>query len=183
MSKNIAIIIGSLRKDSNSGRLAKAFASLFPEGYKTYQPSIGNLELYNPDHDTNGTPMASWEAFRAAIGKADAVAFITPEYNRGLPGSIKNALDVGSRPYGKSVWKGKPALVVSSSNGVLGGFGANHHLRQSLVVLNMPTLTQPEAYIGKAQELVDSDGTIMKDDTKVYFQSIVDAFVDLIEKH
>lgn len=183
MSKNIAIIVGSLRKDSNSGRLAKAFAQLFPEGYKTFQPNIGNLELYNPDHDTEGKPMASWEAFRAQVSEADAVAFITPEYNRGVPGAVKNAIDVGSRPYGKSIWKGKPTLVVSSSNGVLGGFGANHHLRQSMVVLDAPVLAQPEAYIGKAQELVDSDGNILNPDTAKFFQLIVDKFVEHIERN
>lgn len=183
MSKNIAIIIGSLRKDSNSGRLAKAFAPLFPEGYKTFEPAIGNLELYNADYDTSGKSPASWVKFRDAIRKADAVVFITPEYNRSMSGGLKNALDVGSRPHGKSVWNGKPALVISSSTGAMGGFGANHHLRQSLVFVNMPVLAQPEAYIGAAQDLVDSDGTILKDDTKKYFQSIVDAFVELIEKN
>lgn len=182
MSKKIAIIVGSLRKDSNSGRLAKAFASLLPEGYEAYFPKINKLELYNADYDTSGNPTASYTTFRDDVRKADAVIFITPEYNRGVPGGLKNALDVGSRPIGKSIWKGKPALVVSSSNGVLGGFGANHALRQSLVVLDMPVLAQPEAYIGKAQDLVDPDGKIIVDDTRKFFQLIMDAFIKLVEQ-
>ncbi len=183
MSKNIAFIIGSLRKDSNSSRLAKAFASLLPEGYHASFPEIGKLELYNADYDTEGNPPPSYDTFRESLHKADAVAFFTPEYNRSVPGAVKNAIDVGSRPYGKSVWGGKPTLVVSSSNGVLGGFGANHHLRQSMVVLNAPVLAQPEAYIGKAQELVDADGNIVSEDTRKYFQSIVNAFVLHIERN
>ncbi|MGB4595630.1 MAG: NAD(P)H-dependent oxidoreductase [Anaerolineaceae bacterium] len=183
MSKKIAIIIGSLRKDSNSGRLAKAFASLLPEGYQAFFPHIGQLELYNADYDTEGNSPASYNAFREEMHQADAVIFVTPEHNRSVPAALKNALDIGSRPYGKGVWSGKPALVVSSSGGALGGFGANHHLRQSLVFLDMPVLAQPEAYIGAAQELVDSDGKIAKDETRKYFQMIVDAFVKHIERY
>ena len=170
-------------KISNSGRLAKAFASLLPEGYEAYFPKIGKLEIYNADYDTTGEPPASYSTFRDEVRQADAVIFVTPEYNRGVPGGLKNALDVGSRPVGKSVWKGKPALVVSSSNGAMGGFGANHHLRQSLVVLDMPVLAQPEVYIGKAQDLVDPDGKILIEDTLKYFQTIINAFVKFIAKH
>lgn len=183
MTKKIAVIIGSLRKDSNSGRLAKAFSSLLPKDYEVVFPSIGQLEHYNPDEDTEGNTPASYVAFRDEIRQAEAVIFITPEYNRGLPGVLKNALDVGSRPYGKSVWKGKPALVLSSSMGVLGGFGANHSLRQSLVFLDMPVLAQPEAYIGQAQNLVDTAGNIQTEETRKFFQMIVDAFVRHVERY
>ena len=107
---------------------------------------IGDLPLYNPDLD-GATPPAAWTAFRARIKSADAVLFVTPEYNRSVPGVLKNAIDVGSRPYGQSAFAGKPAAVVSSSIGPISGFGANHHLRQSLAFLDMPTLQQPEVYL------------------------------------
>lgn len=113
----------------------------------------------------------------------DAVLFVTPEYNRSVPAVLKNALDVGSRPYGASVWNGKPAAIISQSPGRLSGFGANHHLRQPLVFLNMPILQQPEAYIGNVADLLDENGTIKDERTVKFLQSFVDAFVDLIKKH
>ena len=117
------------------------------------------------------------------MGSNDAVLFATPEYNRSVPGVLKNALDVGSRPYGSSIWDKKPAVVVSVSPGAIGGFGANHHLRQSLVFLNMPMVQQPEAYIGNVLDLLEEDGSITKQGTIDFFQTIVDAFVALIEKN
>ena len=181
MSPKIAILIGSLRRDANSKRLAKAFASLFPEDYQTFSPEIGHLPLYNQDYDNSPEEPESYADFRKEISSADGVIFITPEYNRGLPAVIKNAIDIASRPWGKNAWNGKPAVVISSSGGVMGGFGANQQLRQSLVFVNMRVLAQPEAYIGKAQTLVDPDGKILLEETRQYFQSIVDAFVKLIE--
>src|ERR1700720_4149884 len=108
-------------------------------------------------------PPAEWTAFRDRIKAADAVLFVTPEYNRSVPSALKNAIDVGSRPYGKSAWSGKPGAVVSASPGAIGGFGANHHLRQSLVFLNVPAMAQPEAYIGGADKLFDADGKLVSE--------------------
>jgi len=143
MTLTVATIVGSLRANSNSGRIAKAIASDAPNLVFDIV-TIGDLPLYNPDLDAS--PPAAWSSFRARIKAADAVLFITPEYNRSVPGALKNAIDVGSRPYGQSAFAGKPAAVVSSSMGPIAGFGANHHLRQSLAFLDMPTLQQPEVY-------------------------------------
>ena len=113
------------------------------------------MPIYNQDGDAN--PPAEWTAFRERIRAADAVLFVTPEHNRSVPAALKNAIDIGSRPYGKSAWSGKPGAVVSASPGGIGGFGANHHLRQSLVFLDVPAMAQPEAYIGGADKLFDAD--------------------------
>lgn len=176
----IALISGSLRKDSISTKIAKSVGQLFPEGYEAKLIEIGNLALYNEDIDNESN--AEYIAFRKEIKESDAVLFVTPEYNRSFTAAIKNALDVGSRPYGESVWNGKPAAVISQSIGNLGGFGANHHLRQVLVVLNMPTVQQPEVYLSNVNQLFDENGNF-KEDTKQFLQSFVDAFVDLITKH
>ena len=123
-----------------------------------------------------------WTTFRNELQSVDGVFFFTPEYNRSVPAALKNALDVGSRPYGASSWSGKPALVVSVSPGAIAGFGANHHLRQSLVFLDMPTLQQPEAYIGGIMNLIDENNTI-KEDTVNFFQTIVDNYIDLFNRY
>lgn len=179
----IGVLIGSLRKESFSRKLAENVSALFPEGYEAEIVEIGNLPLYNQDFDDYNNVPAEYTAFRNKIKEIDAVLFITPEYNRSVPAVLKNALDVGSRPYGKSVWDGKPAAVISQSPGNLGAFGANHHLRQSLVVLNMPTVQQPEAYIGNVAALFDENGKINNQDTIQFLRSFVDAFVDLIKKY
>ena len=121
--------------------------------------------------------------FKEAIGKSDAVLFVTPEFNRSVPGALKNALDVGSRPYGKSVWSGKPGAVVSVSPGAIGGFGANHHLRQSLVFLNVPAMPQPEAYIGGAAGLFGPDGALTNDSTREFLTKFMLAFAQWIERN
>jgi len=180
MSKKIAIISGSIRKEGFSTQLAKALQPLFPEGYETEIVEIGQLPLYNQDYDTEATPEA-YAAFRDILRGKDAVVFVTPEHNRSFPAALKNALDIGSRPYGQSVWNGKPAAIISNSPGMLGAFGANHHLRQVLTFLNMPTMQQPEAYLSKIHELLDGKGGFVSEDTKKYVQSIVDAFVKLVE--
>src|SRR5258706_11899977 len=148
----VAVVIGSLRKGSYSRMMGKALCGAAPTSLDCGIVEIGALPLYNTDVEDAGAP-AEWKSFREAIRGADAVLFVTPEYNRSVPGALKNAIDVGSRPYGQSAWDRKPAAVVSLSPGALGGFGANHHLRQSLVFLNMPTLQQPEAYVGHAASL------------------------------
>ena len=114
---------------------------------------------------------------------ADAVLFVTPEYNRSVPGGLKNAIDVGSRPYGQAVWTGKPAAVMSTSMGGLGGFGANHHLRQALSFFDMPLLQQPEAYVGNTGTLFDDDGHPVSEQTEAFFKGFVDAFGRLIERN
>jgi len=141
MTRKIAVIAGSLRKDSFSRSIARNIAALAPKGYEFDEIDISKVGFYNQDLD--GHEPAEWLDLRARIRTADAVLFVTPEYNRSVPGVLKNAIDIGSRPYGHSVFNGKPAAVVSSSPGNIGGFGAHHHLRQTLAFLNMPVLAQP----------------------------------------
>lgn len=126
-------------------------------------------------------PPASWIAFRQRVKGADAVLFVTPEYNRSVPAALKNALDVGSRPYGSSVWDRKPGAIVSGSPGAIGAFGANHHLRQSLVFLNVPTMQQPEAYLGRVDKLFDEHGNIAGEGTGKFLQGFIQAFANWIE--
>jgi chromate reductase len=175
----VAVIAASLRKASFSRNLARALAKLAPEGLEFEEVGI-DLPLYNQDLDAEGAPPEAWTKFRAEIGSADAVMFVTPEYNRGIPGSLKNAIDIGSRPYGQSVWNGKPALVVSNSPGAIGGFGANHQLRQALVFLNMPTL-QHEAYIGAVNTLVGEDYAITNDGSRAFLTAMMASFAKWIE--
>ncbi|MFV0560516.1 MAG: NADPH-dependent FMN reductase [Enterococcus sp.] len=181
MTKKIGLVVGSLRKESYNKKVAEAFAELLPEGYESVMVEIGNLPLYNEDLDTEGNVPENWTTFRNTVKDLDGVIFVTPEYNRSVPAALKNALDVGSRPYGHNVWDKKPGLVVTVSPGGIGGFGANHHLRQSLVFLNVPTLQQPEAYIGNIVNLVGEDGKII-DGTMNYFKTIMDAYIDFFEK-
>lgn len=178
---DIAVLVGSLRKDSLNRRLAKAAAGLAPPSLGLSIVEIGQLPLYNPDHETS--PPAAWVAFRDRIRAADGVLFVTPEYNRSVPAALKNAIDVGSRPYGKSVWSGKPAAVISGSPGAIGGFGANHHLRQSFVFLDMPVMQQPEAYIGGAEKLFDANGELVNDATRKFLQTFLQAFDKWIAVH
>jgi chromate reductase, NAD(P)H dehydrogenase (quinone) len=182
MTRNIAVLVGSLRKGSLNRKLADALAALAPRGLHFELVEIGDLPFYNQDFET-AEPPAQWSRFRGQIKGADAVLFVTPEYNRSVPAALKNALDVGSRPYGASVWGGKPAAVVSSSMGAIGGFGANHHLRQSLVFLDMPVLQQPEAYIGGAHELFDDAGALKSEPTRDFLVKFTAAFADWIETH
>ncbi|WP_259757545.1 NADPH-dependent FMN reductase [Pseudomonas sp. GCEP-101] len=178
---DVAVVVGSLRKESLNRKIAKAFADLAPANLKLSIVEIGDLPLYNEELDV-GTPPASYTAFRERIARADAVLFVTPEYNRSVPGVLKNAIDVGSRPYGKSAWNAKPCAVVSASPGAIGGFGANHHLRQSLVFLNMPVLQQPEAYLGGAGSFFDDAGKL-SEKTQPFLKSIIDAFSAWIEQN
>jgi chromate reductase, NAD(P)H dehydrogenase (quinone) len=179
-SRRVAVVVGSLRKDSLNRKMAKALASMAPTSLSLEIVEIGQLPLYNQDDDA-AMPAAS-AAFKQRIAAADAVLFVSPEYNRSVPGPLKNAIDIASRPYGKSAWDGKPAAVVTVSPGAIGGFGANHHLRQSLVFLNMPTMAQPEAYIGGAGDLFDESGGIKKPDTKGFLDKFLAAFAAWIER-
>ena len=177
----IAVIVGSLREESINLKAAKALMSLGPKSMEFLEIKIGDLPLYNEDFD-RGTPPRPWTVFRDQVSACDGVLFVTPEYNRSVPGVLKNAIDVGSRPYGKSVWKEKPAAIMSVSPGPIGGFGANHHLRQSLVFLDMPAMQQPEAYIGSAAELFSREGKILNESTEKYLKKFIDAFAVWVEK-
>jgi chromate reductase len=176
-----AILVGSLRKDSLNRKMAKALTTLAPETIEAEIVSIGDLPLYNEDLEANDP--AEWQEFRAKMKTFDSLLFVTPEYNRSVPAVLKNALDVGSRPYGQSIWDGKPAAVVSVSPGNIGGFGANHHLRQSLVYLNIPVMQQPEAYIGGAGTMFDETGNITSVDTKKFMTDFMSALGNWIEKN
>lgn len=181
--KKIAVLVGSLRKESFSRKVAKNVMDLFPNEYETEIIPIGDLALYNQDFDDDENhPPQSWTNFRKKVKEFEAVLFVTPEYNRSIPGVLKNALDVGSRPMEDSVWKGKPAAVISNSPKNLSGFGANHHLRQSLVFFDMPVVQQPEVYLANVATLLDEGGKINNDDTIQFLQSFVDTFVKLIKQ-
>jgi chromate reductase len=180
--RDVAVLVGSLRKESLNRKAAQALIALAPERLRAEIVPIGQLPLYDQDLDDGGTPPEAWTAFRQRIKAADAVLFVTPEYNRSVPGVLKNAIDVGSRPYGKSAWEGKPGAIISVSPGAIGGFGANHHLRQSLVFLNVPAMQQPEAYIGGAAELFDTDGALTSDRTRALFAKFMAAFGEWIDR-
>jgi chromate reductase len=159
--------------------LANVLISLAPPSMKLDIVEIGQLPLYNEDLETTAPP-APWTAFRQRIRAADAVLFVTPEYNRSVPAVLKNVLDVGSRPYGSSVWDCKPGAIVSGSPGAIGAFGANHHLRQSLVFLNVPTMQQPEAYLGHADKLFDEEGKLASDGIRKFLREFMQAFANWV---
>ena len=171
---DVVAIIGSLRRDSLTRRLVRSFDALAPATMKIEIVEIRDLSLYNQDEES--APPVPWVSFRSRIKRADAVLFATPEYNRSVPGALKNAIDVGSRPYGANVWAGKPAAVVSVSPGAIGGFGANHHLRQALVFLDMPAMQQPEAYIGHADKLFDAAGALVNASTGEFCAKFLRSF-------
>jgi chromate reductase len=183
MTKKVAVFVGSLRKESFNRKMAKALIALVLEPLKFEIVDIGGLPLYNQDYDDEGKPLPAWTEFRQRVKSFDGVLFVTPEYNRSVPAVLKNALDVGSRPYGQSVWGGNPGAVVSVSPGAIGGFGANHHLRQSLVFLDIPTMQQPEAYIGGAVQLFNADGKIRNEETHKFLVMFMDAFAAWVEKN
>ena len=178
----VAVLVGSLRKESFTRKVASAIAEVAPSSLQFSFVDIGSLPLYNQDLDTDNPPTA-WTTFRDAVRPVDALLFATPEYNRSVPGVLKNAIDVGSRPYGKSVFDRKPGAVVSVSPGAIGGYGANHHLRQSLVFLNVPAMQQPEAYVGGADKLFDAAGNLTNDATKQFLTKFAAAFATWIERN
>jgi chromate reductase len=179
--RDVAVFVGSLRKESFNRKLANALIAMGPAPLKLEIVEIKHLPLYNQDDDAN--PPAASATFKERVQRADAVLFVTPEYNRSVPGVLKNAIDVASRPYGKSAWNGKPGAIISLSPGVIGAFGANHHLRQSLVFLNVPTLQQPEAYIGNAAKLFDAAGQLTDDTARDFLQKFLQAFAQWIERN
>ncbi len=181
MTRKIAVLVGSLRKESFSRKVARNIAALAPNGYEFEEIDIGRVGHYNQDLD--GKEPAEWLDLRAKIKAADAVLFVTPEYNRSIPGVLKNAIDIASRPSGKSVFNGKPAAVVSNSPGAIGGFGANHHLRQSLAFLNTPVLHQPEMYLSGVGDWFDDKGEVTNEQTREFLASFGKAFAQWIEAH
>ncbi|OWQ88434.1 ACP phosphodiesterase [Roseateles aquatilis] len=177
----VAVLVGSLRKGSYNRKLALALARIAPPELKLNIVEIGQLPFYNEDEAA--APPAPYADFRQTIKAADAVLFVSPEYNRSIPAALKNALDVGSRPYGHNAFDGKPAAVITLSPGALGGFGAHHHLRQVLACLNTPLLPSPEVYLGGAAELFAPDGAIAKPDTEAFLRKVLAAFSAWIQKH
>jgi chromate reductase len=178
--RNIAVVVGSLRKDSLNRKLAHELVRLAPPGLRFTFAEIGALPLYNQDLDA--TPPQAWEDFRAAIKACDAVLFVTPEYNRSIPGVLKNAIDVGSRPHGHSAWAKKPGAVISASPGAMGGFGSSHHLRQSCVFLDIPVMPQPEVYLGHFGDAFDPGGRLKDEKLAAYLGGFMAAFADWVEK-
>ncbi len=178
-TRRIAVLVGSLRKESLNRKTARALARMAPETLKLEIVEIGHLPFY--DQDLDADPPREWTEFRETIRSYDGVLFVMPEYNRSVPGVLKNAIDVGSRPYGESAWEGKPAGVATVSPGGIGGFGANHHLRQSLVFLDMPVLQQPEAYFGNAGSFFDENGALASEGTRKVMQGFIDAYAAWVE--
>lgn len=182
MSKKIGILVGSLRKNSFSKKIANAVIGMAPEGFEFEIINLDGLEVYNQDFDDHDQVPESYGPFRDSIRAVDGLLFITPEYNRSIPSVLKNALDVGSRPYGKSVWDGKPGVVFSNSPGNLAAFGANHHLRQCLVFLNVPVMQQPEVYLANIANALDDAGHLTDDSVKKFLQKAVDSAVEWFKK-
>jgi chromate reductase len=179
--KKIAVLVGSLRKESINRKIAHTLIALAPESLKLEIMEIGELPMYN--QDLEDTPPSAWTEFRGRLKGLDGVLFVTPEYNRSVPAVLKNALDVGSRPYGQSIWDGKPGAVVSVSPGAFGGFGANHHLRQTLVSLNIPAMPKPEAYVGGASNLFDDSGNLTSESTREFLQKFMNAFTGWVDRN
>ncbi|WP_106639260.1 NADPH-dependent FMN reductase [Allosphingosinicella vermicomposti] len=176
----IAIVVGSLRKDSINLKVARSICAFASDKLDCDIVGIGDLPLYNQDFDTDSPP--PYARFREEIAAAEGILFCTPEYNRGIPGALKNAIDVGSRPYGQSVWDKKPAAIITASPGAIGGFGANHQLRQVCVFLNMPVMQQPEAYLGRvSDDSFDADGCIKEGALKGLILSLTTAFSDWVD--
>jgi len=171
----VGVIVGSLRQQAFTGMLASALEQLTPAGMTLHRIEIGDLPLYNQDLETDSPP-ATWTRFRSDVKASDGILFVTPEYNRGVPGAVKNAIDVGSRPWGHSAWNGKPAGVISLSPGALGAMAANHQLRQGLLAVNLAAMPHPEAYIPAAGSLFSDDGKLTNEDTRKFLRSFLEAF-------
>lgn len=178
--KKISVLVGSLRADSFNKKIANEVIKLASPNLELEIVEIGQLEYYNEDLD-QGNPPQEWVEFRNKIKNSDGFLFFTPEYNRGLSAVLKNAIDVGSRPYGQNSWAGKPGAVVSVTISALGAFGANHLLRQSMVFVDVPMMQQPEAYIGNAQNLFNEAGDLVED-TKTFLQDFMNAYESWVNK-
>jgi len=174
--KNIGVLVGSLRKKSFSRSVARAAVACSSAAMKFHYINLEDLSLYNQDFDDDHQVPAAYVRFRDEMKNMDGFLFVTPEYNRSVPAVLKNALDVGSRPYGSSVWDGKPAGIISVSPGGLGAFGANHQLRQPMVFLNVLLLQQPEMYISRVESLLNGEGELVDQSTVDHLRKFMDAF-------
>lgn len=181
-ARKVGVVVGSLRKDAFTRRVAEALKQMQPATLHLEILEIGQLSFYNQDLDTDSPPK-DWVEFRDRVRACDGIVFVTPEYNRSIPGVLKNAIDVASRPYGKSAWSGKPCGVVSASPGAIGGFGANHHLRQCLVFLDMPALQQPEMYIGNIAKVVEAGGKVVSEESRALFEKFLQAYATFLERN
>lgn len=179
--KNIAVLVGSLRKGAYSKSVANCLISLAPNSFKMNIIEIGNLPIYNQDYDEETIEV--YTQFRNTIKESDAILIVTAEHNRSIPAVLKNVLDVGSRPFGKSVWSGKPGAIASQSYGSIGGFGANHHLRQVASFLDIRMMNQPECYLGEIMDSLDENGIITSKRTIVFLQKFMDSYVEWINQH
>jgi chromate reductase len=177
----IAVLVGSLRKDSFNRKLALAIAQLAPSDFTFEHLRIDDLPLYNQDDDGNQAPAVM--RLKSEIVASQGLLFVTPEYNRSLPGVLKNAIDHASRPYGQSAWAGKPAGVIGVSVGAIGTAVAQQHLRNVLAYLDVPTLGQPEAFLQNKEGLFDDKGHIADGSTKKFLQGWVDKYVAWIKSH
>ena len=178
--KKISILVGSLRKGSFNKKIANEVMKIASQNLDLEMLEIGQLAYYNEDLD-QGNPPHEWVQFRNKIKNSDGFLFFTPEYNRSIPAVLKNAIDVASRPYGQNSWAGKPGAVVSVSISALGAFGANHHLRQAMVFVDVPMMQQPEAYIGNAQKLFDESGNLVEA-TQKFLQNFIDAYENWVNR-
>ena len=181
MQLKIGLVVGSLRKGAYSRLLAQAVQSLSPPSLTFVDVGIGDLPLYNPDLDAENVP-ASWSSFRSEVIGAHAVLFITPEHNRGMPGALKNAIDVGSRPWGKSVWSGKPTAVITQATGALGGTAANQQVRLAMSMMDSPVLPGNEMYIPRIGTLFDESGKLNNPDTARLITSFLAALESWIKR-
>ena len=178
-SRKIAIIVGSLRTASINRKIARSMCAIRDDDLDCSIVEIGDLPLFNQDLEK--TPPEQWVRFKEQVAATDGILFCTPEYNRGVPGVLKNAIDVGSRPYGRSVWDRKPAAIVSASPGAIGGALANHQLRQACVFLNMPVMQQPEAYLGNVTEdSFGTDGLLVDGPLKQVVTKLAHAFAEWV---
>jgi len=180
-SLRICVVVGSLRRESINGRLASAVAQLAPPSWTFHRLRIDDLPLYNQDDD--GAQAAAVLRMKSEIAAAQGLLFVTPEYNRSMPGVLKNAIDQGSRPYGKNVWSGKPAGILSASIGAMGGAMAQQHLRNVLAFLDVPTLSQPEAFLQVREGFFDTHGAIASADTTKFLQTWMDRYAAWVERH
>jgi chromate reductase, NAD(P)H dehydrogenase (quinone) len=180
MAYNIVTIVGSLRKESFSLRIANALAKLAPDTLKLDVTTLNGLSFFN--QDLEAAPPADWLAFREKLQKSNGVLFVTPEYNRSIPGVLKNAIDVGSRPYGKSSFLGKPVGIIGNSPGPLGGVSAVKHLQNILPGISGPILGQPEAYLTNCGDGFDEKGELIKESLKTVLQQYIGAFATFVEK-
>ncbi|GGI25553.1 NADPH-dependent FMN reductase [Bradyrhizobium guangdongense] len=181
MAYNIVVIAGSLRKDSFSLKIANALAKLAPSSLKLEVITPAGISFFN--QDLEGAPPADWLAFREKLQASNGVLFVTPEYNRSIPGVLKNAIDVASRPYGKSSFLGKPVGIISNSPGPLGGVSAAKHLQNILPGISGPLLQQPEIYLNGVGDAFDAEGNLTKDSLKTVLQQYIDAFAAHVAKH